>query len=272
MRLLVAPRWIALVGSLLVLGIAGSACSASPGDPVEEDPFVKTKSKSDSGTGINLPKEEICGNGVDDNDDGQIDEGCGKCGTGGTGSTEVPTVPGCGTGGSGAGGGTGGAGSGTATGGSGGTDTPGCEPKGTTESACGDGTDDDCDGQVDCDDPDCQTPGQCGCQPTELKCGDGADDDCDGKQDCADEDCKNQCIPGAVRFCDDPVYCNWGQQACGPDGNWGACVEVPAPSGCEGFFWDNSYDESCCVSQGYCCQNYPAQDSVGNCAGVNACP
>jgi hypothetical protein len=269
MRLLAVPGWIALVGSAFVLSAAGSACSASSGGPEEEE----GEAVFDSGTGLNLPTQELCGNGIDDNDNGQIDEGCGNCTTGGTSSTEVPGSNGCGKGGSG----NGGAGSGAGNGGTGSTGTTldagsSCVPKSATESACSDGTDDDCDGQVDCADDDCRKPGLCGCQPNEVKCGDGADDDCDGKQDCADEDCKNTCIPGAVRYCDDPVYCNWGQQMCGPGGSWGTCVEVPAPSGCEGFFWDNSYDSSCCVAKGYCCQAYPAQSSIGNCAGVEACP
>jgi hypothetical protein len=271
MRPIVTLRWTALVGTFVMLGVAASACSASSGDPSEDNLFV------DSGKGLKVPEQEICGNGIDDNDNGQVDENCKGCGTGGSKNTEVPGANGCGTGGSGSGAGTGGSGSGTASGGSAGTETTpdagsGCVPKSPSETSCSDGIDDDCDGKVDCDDPDCRKPGQCGCNPTELKCGDGVDDDCDGNQDCADQDCKSKCNPGATRFCDDPNYCNWGQQTCGPDGNWGTCVEIPAPSGCEGMFWDNSYDSSCCVAQGYCCQAYPAQNSIGNCVGVDACP
>jgi hypothetical protein len=96
------------------------------------------------------------------------------------------------------------------------------------------------------------------------------------------------CIPGAYRWCDDPVYCNWGQQTCTPNGTWGACVEVSArPGNCRG----SSYNPQCCVNAGACCQGlqglppgFPscvpycdgggvpqqpmADPSIGNCAGI----
>lgn len=260
MRPKLACRSTVRVVALFVIAGLGAACSASSGEPLDDG---QPAAVGGGGSGnLKIPNQEICGNGRDDDGDGQIDEGCGNCGTGG-GTTEVPGA-GCGSGGLGGGAGAGNAGSAGAGGGA-------CTATSPTEVACADGADDDCDGKVDCDDPDCRHPGQCGCQPSELSCGDGTDDDCDNKQDCADEDCKGKCIPGSVRYCDEPNYCNWGKQSCGPDGNWGPCTEVPAPSGCEGFFLDNTYDSSCCVSKGYCCQNYPANDSIGNCAGVMAC-
>ncbi|MCC6214370.1 MAG: hypothetical protein IT376_05845 [Polyangiaceae bacterium] len=132
---------------------------------------------------------------------------------------------------------------------------------------CQNGADDDCDGKVDCDDRDCRRPGSCGCGQTEASCADGADDDCDGETDCGDLDCQ-QCAPGSKRWCDDPVYCHWGEQQCGPDGRWGQCIETTAPSGCSGSI----YNLQCCLAQGNCCQNYPTDDtSVGQCDGIVTC-
>ncbi len=154
-----------------------------------------------------------------------------------------------------------------------------CAPEACTpESAavapalCTDGHDNDCDGLVDCADPECHVLGACGC--VAEVCGNGTDDDCDGVADCDDTDCQ-RCVPGGRRWCDDPVYCNWGEQTCGPDGRWGACTEVPDnPPGCDPwdpFGFDRSYDTACCVSSGACCQDYPASRSVGNCAGISLC-
>jgi hypothetical protein len=64
--------------------------------------------------------------------------------------------------------------------------------------------------------------------------------------------CAAQCVPGALRWCDEPVYCNWGQQTCGPNGRWGTCAEVTTrPGNCRG----SSYDPQCCVNAGACCQD-----------------
>jgi hypothetical protein len=90
--------------------------------------------------------------------------------------------------------------------------------------------------------------------------------------------CTGQCLPGTSRWCDDPIYCNWGKQTCAPNGMWGACVEVPqAPAGCGG----SQYDQGCCVAAGQCCQQFDygpfgnpgGGASVGNCAGISqGCP
>ena len=137
------------------------------------------------------------------------------------------------------------------------------------EIACSDTRDNDCDGRIDCDDSDCTKPGSCGCPATETSCTNGTDDDCDDDIDCADLDCQI-CTPGSFRWCDDPVYCNWGKQFCGSDSRWGACNEVTdAPAGCtEGGF----YDLSCCIAAGACCQNWPTDDtSVGDCSMIVTC-
>jgi hypothetical protein len=142
---------------------------------------------------------------------------------------------------------------------------PGCEPEFPffVEIACGDGRDNDCDSLIDCMDPDCRSPGRCGCAPSESRCSDGTDEDCDHATDCGDTDCQ-RCVPGASRWCDDPMYCHWGRQTCDSEGHWGTCVEVPdAPTGCDGT---RAYSRDCCVDSGACCENYPTDhSSVGHC-------
>jgi hypothetical protein len=148
---------------------------------------------------------------------------------------------------------------------------PACTPQFPffVELICNDSVDNDCDGRVDCDDPDCRRPGSCGCGNTETRCQDAADDDCDGSVDCADLDCQ-RCTPGTHRFCDDPTYCHWGDQECGPDQRWGPCIEIPdPPAGCSGQL----YNRDCCVMQNQCCQNFPTDNSSvgGGCGGVVQC-
>ncbi|MBI4956543.1 MAG: hypothetical protein HY908_31290 [Myxococcales bacterium] len=148
---------------------------------------------------------------------------------------------------------------------------PGCVPEFPffLEIWCGDGKDNDCDSAADCADSDCHTPGQCGCAQEESSCHDSVDEDCDGDIDCADRHCQ-VCAPGSFRWCDDPTYCHWGKQECGPDGHWGTCYEVlDAPPGCNGVM----YNAQCCVQAGECCQNYPVDEaSIGDCVGIVTCP
>jgi hypothetical protein len=234
-------------GSILCVLVA-LGCSAAGDPPVSgEQPDPNSQ---DAGQKIKLTDQELCGNDSDDDGDGLVDENC-DCNTVPS-SGEVPSVGGCHEPDSG-------------------QTTPGCVPDGPSETACDDGRDDDCDGNMDCADPECTS--QCSCEPVESKCTDGVDDDCDGKLDCTDDDCP-KCSPGAVRYCDEPVFCAWGLQTCGPDGRWGACTETQPPAGCEGIFpgFPATYDLDCCLAQGYCCQQYPADTSVGDCAGIAQCP
>lgn len=73
---------------------------------------------------------------------------------------------------------------------------------------CGNGVDDDCDGLIDCKDSDC--PGGC----KETKCSDGQDDDEDGQVDCVDPDCQgtadckeSNCADGVDNDSDGLVDC-----------------------------------------------------------------
>jgi hypothetical protein len=143
------------------------------------------------------------------------------------------------------------------------------------EEVCGDGVDDDCDGAADDGCPGPCVPGE---WSVETYCSNGEDDDCDGATDCDDTDCVSAvecqcCRPGSTRWCDTPMYCSWGLQECRPDGRWGYCSETTLrPGPCAG---GSAYDPACCVSAGECCQNFyfdpllPSDASVGDCTGAS---
>ena len=126
-----------------------------------------------------LPQDETC-NGLDDDCDGQVDEGpypddphnCGACGNRCLASDQCKNGA--------------------------------CIP--SSEANCENGLDEDQDGLIDCADPDC---GDRACGPnlhcwklacipnSELDCADGADDDGDGLVDCEDvTDCKGKSCAG----------------------------------------------------------------------------
>ena len=82
-----------------------------------------------------------------------------------------------------------------------------CVPSEQEETGCDDGLDSDCDTATDCDDPDCATARNCTsrCAAEEVVCWGGADDDCDMQIDCDDPDCAadpscrmSDCPPGQV--------------------------------------------------------------------------
>jgi hypothetical protein len=78
---------------------------------------------------------------------------------------------------------------------------------------CTNNLDDDGDGLTDCDDPDCghHTTGV-DCGPVEIHCDDGADGDSDGLTDCADPDCIGGNLEG------NPIDCTAGPPCPGQDG------------------------------------------------------
>jgi hypothetical protein len=73
-----------------------------------------------------------------------------------------------------------------------------------------------------------------------------------------------ECVIGSERWCDEPVYCNWGKQTCAADGRWGRCNETAdRPGTCMG----NKYDQNCCAASGDgCCQDlaHPTIDPQGH--------
>jgi len=152
-------------------------------------------------------KIDVC-NGLDDNNDGIVDNGPGmECaGVAGNsqscvfmcGSTPLPGTQSCNT----------------ST-----CKWNACAKVAVTESNCSDGLDNDCDGQVDCADYDCQM-NFIGCQ-SEI-CNNGVDDNGDDQADCNDPQCANHitcvCEPpqvgwdclyaGAYHPCDPAYRCD----------------------------------------------------------------
>lgn len=155
-------------------------------------------------------------------------------------------------------------------------DCDGSDPGGTSclESefgeACGDGTDDDCDGRVDCDDPDCASSDACrdSCVPEEFGelCADGIDNDCDMQIDCLDPDCADAsaCTP------DDPP------DPPGCTREFPFVAEVRCGDGrdndCDG---DIDCDDTDCIRPGSCgCDTQEAECSDGtdnDCDGSADC-
>jgi len=157
-------------------------------DPTCAGPAVITAVGQDGGVGqttVQFQGSEVCGNGVDDDDDGRVDCADPQCPAGST----------CGANGLECQGGA------CACTGNGGA------PEGAGELSCDDSFDNDCDGKIDCADPSCTDrlctmasgaagacgQGQCQCHATsatETVCFDGVDQDCDSRVDCADSDCQ----------------------------------------------------------------------------------
>jgi len=168
---------------IMILFACASACSMTSNVGESDGGADAMPTPTRSG-----PYDE-CGNGMDDDEDGRIDEGC-WCGAGETQTCFGGSYPNRDVG----------------------TCTDGiqrCEVEGSGEfgawGACtGDAT------------------------PASQRC-DGADDDCDGA---IDEGCT--CEAGESRSCagEFPMagICRGGEQSCGADGLWSACVDAVGPS------------------------------------------
>jgi len=228
---------------------AGSGADAGPvpADAGAQNDAVMTVPDAGELVGRGAIRDEICGNGFDDDDNGRIDDGC-EC-TVGTdrpcwlGPPDARNVGVCHDG------------------------VQRCESEGATASwgfcnesvmpgreilsngfdddcdstideadglcvstaneelaaSCGNGVDDDCDTLVDCDDPSCVGAARCppGCAATETVCWGGYDDDCDGLLDCADPECTGHpaCGTGPCPTGQTPVYrerdlgASWGSSS-----------------------------------------------------------
>ena len=189
-----------------------AACSPTLGGPHSHDAGPLG---SDAGEPIiGAVRDEICGNEIDDDDNGEIDDGC-VCDAGASRPCWLgpPDARGVGACRDGVqlclegfefwawGGCEGGVAptreiidNGVDDDCDGDDDEPDgiCVPVGTESGdVCGNGRDDDCDTLRDCDDPECAGAAGCpeACQPTESLCFGGRDDDCDGAVDCDDAEC-----------------------------------------------------------------------------------
>ncbi|PLX86084.1 MAG: hypothetical protein C0618_09670 [Desulfuromonas sp.] len=151
--------------SILLLVLALSTTGALAGKPVDNDGdgFRSNVDCNDSDAAINPDATEIC-DGVDNNCDDVIDEGCGDptCTDNDGDGYGSPADASC-------------------------TyaqedcdDVLSSVNPGAAE-VCDNGIDDNCDGQID---EGCST-----CTPVAENCSDGTDNDCDGATDCADSDC-----------------------------------------------------------------------------------
>ncbi len=125
------------------------------------------------GEGPTTEATEVCGNGIDDDGNGELDCADTQCACpeicdGGGGDEDRDGVADC-------------------------LDSD-CDGSCSEFDYCADGRDNDGDGRIDCDDTDCTVP-ECA-----EDCGDGRDNDADGAEDCSDTDCN---VPECVELCAD---------------------------------------------------------------------
>ncbi len=229
-----------MLGALLVLatgceGVAAGGAGLSGGRHRGADGGVGDVDGGPMPVGVNIPSREVCGNGMDDDDNGMIDDGC-ACEAGTSracygGGPETRGVGACHDG--------------TQTCDAHGefpqwgtcdgegrpsreiiengidddcdgtTDEPDgiCIPTGDVgevAAACSDGRDNDCDSLRDCEDPDCAGDSHCpaACGASETRCFGAVDDDCDGAVDCDDAECLHDaaCAPSPCPPGQTPTY------------------------------------------------------------------
>jgi hypothetical protein len=113
-------------------------------------------------------------------------------------------------------------------------------------------------------------------------CGDLFDNDFDGHVDETCDACCDDClcVPGALRWCDDPAYSRLGEQECVASGmEWGRCSEAYLPEVCAAVDgWYSPAFEECLVANGECAQDMWDLDndgdrweSLGDCTDI-VCP
>jgi len=195
--------------------------------------------------GAVYPEDEICGNGLDDDCDGEIDEGCESAGGNG------------GNGGGDSGGGGGGAPPECTSG-----ETQDC---GTDIGECSFGTQECVNGKW----ADCLG----GKGPSAEVC-DGKDNDCDGK---ADEELDCNCLIGETKPCGSNIgICEEGLRGC-VDGDWGDCeggVDSAQFEICGNLLDDNcnnEVDEGCENLEATCTNKVQDENEEGvDCGGI--CP
>jgi hypothetical protein len=177
-----------------------------------------------------MPGDETCGDGLDNDCDGRVDDGCGDPGCD---APEFADERDCDDGVD------------EDCDGLTDCDDPDCAGEcgecAASEVDCDNDVDDDCDGFLDCVDPECDCGGTEECN--------GLDDNGDGRVDegraCGDaSDGDGACPPGAWRICD--AYCGVHQE-CNDQGAWGPCL---VDSTCEGV--PECDEHSDCARGNYC--------------------
>lgn len=114
-------------------------------------------------------------------------------------------------------------------------------------------------------------------EPGEELCGDLLDNDGDGHVDVGCGDC--DCTPGTGRWCDDPRYSMAGSQICAEDGTWGPCREDALVEACANVeAWYSPAYEACLIAEDECAQDLwdldfdgDTWESLGSCPDV-ICP
>jgi hypothetical protein len=250
----VAPRAAAAAASLppaaalaavlalaLAAGVAGAGCvprnraqSEVCGNGVDDDGDGQVDCDDPSCAGASVcnvgPGDEDCANGVDDDDDGLVDcDDVLDCG----GLTMCRVED------------------------------------------CNNAADDDGDGDVDCDDADCAGAIGCGAED----CGDGVDNDGDGLVDCIDQDCQTACIPenctngtddngDGLADCDDPDCATTATE----------CVDENCTNGVDDDFDSlvDCLDEECAIIFPGCIESCTDgidndQDGYIDCADLGDC-
>jgi streptogramin lyase len=240
----------------------GSTCADPDGDRYGEGCVAGDDCAPDN-SDINPGAPERCGDQIDNNCNGQVDEDC-ACVEGAVefcydGPERTAGVGICVSGVR------------TCAGGVFGDCADQRLPDGVAETAC-DGLDEDCNGLV--DDGVTNACGTCGEVPPEV-CGDGLDNDCDAIIDNIEAGCNCDGRENQPCYSGPPItlgagLCRGGLSDCAEDGSFGLCVgeQLPVAEVCDGFDndCDGLVDEALRNACGQCADEVPAEvcDGVDN--------